>query len=60
MTPDTKLEFNGVKQPISEWALDYGIMPVVIIGRIRRGWNVEDAITTPMTLPYHGYRLTPA
>jgi hypothetical protein len=57
MTPATKLTFDGIEQPITEWALDYGIVPAVIIARLERGLSIEQAITTPMvTAP--GQRLT--
>lgn len=44
----TKLRFNGVTQPIEEWAADYGIPCKLIHSRLRRGWPVERAITEPM------------
>lgn len=48
MTPATVLEHDGIAQPIVEWALDYGITPAIIIGRLERGASIADAITTPM------------
>lgn len=42
------LTHDGITQPITEWALDYGIYPNVIADRLARGWSVERAITTPM------------
>ncbi len=48
MAPDTLLEHDGLKQPISEWALDYGITPWIIIARLERGMDVSLAITKPM------------
>lgn len=45
---DTNLTHDGITQPITEWALDYGIYPSVITDRLARGWSVERAITTPM------------
>lgn len=48
MTPATVLTYDGVTQPISEWALDYGILTAVIIARLERGLSVERAITKPM------------
>lgn len=48
MTPATNLTFDGIEQPITEWALDYGIAPAVIIARLERGLSNEQAITTPM------------
>ena len=42
------LTLDGTTQPITEWALDYGIYPAVIIDRLARGWTPERAVTTPM------------
>lgn len=57
MTPATILEHDGIKQPITEWALDYGITPSIIIGRLERGSNTADAITKPMHVGHHSQRL---
>lgn len=45
---DTMLTHDGITQPITEWALDYGIYPGVITDRLASGWTTERAITTPM------------
>ncbi|UWR59114.1 hypothetical protein [Phaeobacter inhibens] len=42
------LTFEGVTQSVTEWALDYGITPKTITQRLRYGWSVERAITTPV------------
>ncbi len=42
------LTFDGITQPIAEWALDYGIPADLIRDRLRKGWTVERAITAPM------------
>lgn len=57
MTPATILEHDGIKQPITEWALDYGITPGIIIGRLERGVTIADAINTPMKTGHRGQRL---
>lgn len=57
MTPATILEYDGISQPITEWALDYGITPAIIIGRLERGEAIANAITTPMQLGHRGQRL---
>ncbi|MDW9841316.1 hypothetical protein GOB05_15210 [Sinorhizobium meliloti] len=57
MTPATILEHDDIKQPILEWALDYGITPAIIIGRLERGMSIADAITTPMFVGHAGQRL---
>lgn len=57
MTPETILEHDGIQQPIMEWALDYGITPAIIIGRLERGMSIADAITLPMQTGFRGQRL---
>jgi hypothetical protein len=47
MTP-TMLTFDGTTQSVTEWALDYGITPHTISRRLRKGWSVGRAITTPI------------
>ncbi|MGK9053127.1 hypothetical protein [Neorhizobium petrolearium] len=57
MTPATILEHDGVRQSITEWALDYGITPAIIIARLERGMTMADAITMPMKVGFRGQRL---
>lgn len=57
MTPETILEHDGIQQPIIEWALDFGITPGIIIGRLQRGLSIADAITTPMKTGHQRQRL---
>ncbi|MCJ2876532.1 hypothetical protein JUM41_19980 [Rhizobium pusense] len=57
MTPATVLEHDGIKQPIKEWALDYGITPAIIIARLERGEPVAVAITKPMKTGFRGQKL---
>lgn len=57
MTPATILEHDGMKQPITDWALDYGITPAIIIARLERGMAIADAIIKPMKTGYRGQRL---
>jgi hypothetical protein len=57
MTPATIIEHDGIRQSITEWALDYGITPGIIIGRLGRGELVADAITMPMKVGHRGQRL---
>lgn len=52
------ITLNGTTQPITKWALDYGIPVKLIVARIESGWSEERAITEPMrvtagsTLPF--------
>jgi hypothetical protein len=48
MTRNDLLAHDGVTQPITEWALDYGITPELILSRLSRGMRVGLAITKPM------------
>ncbi|WP_457586096.1 hypothetical protein [Ensifer canadensis] len=57
MTPATILQHDGIKQPIIEWALDYGITPKILIGRLERGMTIANAITMPMKTGHRGQRL---
>ena len=57
MTSDTIIDHDGVQQTITEWALDYGLTPTIIIARIERGLSVASAITTPMMTGHKGQRL---
>lgn len=42
------LEAFGRKQTLSQWARDFSISPSVIGKRLRRGWDAERAISTPI------------
>lgn len=57
MTPATILEHDGTKQPVTEWALDYGLTPGIIIARLERGMSIADAITMPMKVGHLKQRL---
>lgn len=39
------IEFNGKRQTLAEWAEETGFYALTICDRLRRGWNVEDALT---------------
>ena len=42
------LTHDGITQPITEWAADYGIPCRTIRSRLAKKWSVERAITEPM------------
>lgn len=44
----TDLTHDGITQPITEWAADYGIPCRIIRSRLAKKWSVERAITEPM------------
>lgn len=41
------IEFNGKKQNLAEWSMETGIAYTTLFNRIKKGWSVEDALTTP-------------
>lgn len=42
------ITFDGICQPISAWAEQKGLPDYVLRSRIRRGWNLEKALLTPV------------
>jgi hypothetical protein len=42
------LEFNGEKKTVAQWAREVGINKDNIYDRLRLGWSVEKALTTPV------------
>lgn len=57
MTPNAMLAYDNMEQTITEWALDYGLTPGIIIARLERGMTTADAITTPMHVAHRCQRL---
>lgn len=57
MRPADEITFEGERKAITEWALDYGVTPGIIIARLERGDSVECAITTPMKVGHPGQQL---
>lgn len=45
------LEFNGEKHCVTEWAEILNVNPQRIFNRLRRGWSVKKALTTPHRYP---------
>lgn len=41
------LEMDGKRQTRKEWAREMGLSSLVIESRIKRGWSVKEALTTP-------------
>jgi len=39
------LDWHGETKSVSDWGREVGIQPATIIGRLKRGWSVEDALT---------------
>lgn len=44
------IEFNGVKKPLNYWEQKTGLSREIIYKRIRRGWEVKDALSKPKML----------
>jgi hypothetical protein len=47
-TNNRLLTLNGKTQPMSSWAEELGINKATLNTRIQRGWNDEEALTTPV------------
>lgn len=45
------LKFNGKVQCLAVWARELGIGEWALASRIRRGWSIERALTTPVNPP---------
>lgn len=41
------ITYNGRTMSVADWSRETGLSHSAILGRIRRGWNVEKALTTP-------------
>ena len=57
------IEYNGVKQGLMEWAENLGISYLCLEWRLKNGWTIEKAFTTPsrshiQTYEYNGETLT--
>lgn len=42
------IEYKGENTPVSDLCKEYGIVPAVFLLRIRAGWSIEKALTTPV------------
>lgn len=43
------LTYSGKTQCLTDWAKEYGIIRGAIEHRLKRGWSIEEALTTPVT-----------
>jgi hypothetical protein len=41
------LTYNGETHPLSEWAEKQGMTTITLWGRLKNGWSLEEALTTP-------------
>lgn len=49
------IEFNGKQLTVSGWAREIGIPKPTLFARLKKGWSIEDALTTP---PYKSPPIT--
>lgn len=47
-----RYEHNGKAQTLGEWAKEYGIKRLTILKRLRLGWTMEMALTTPVSFSH--------
>ncbi len=45
--PTRFLDFNGIRLSISGWSERLGVHRDMIVGRLKLGWSIEDALTKP-------------
>jgi hypothetical protein len=50
--PSRFLEHLGKRQSLSAWARELGLSKGAIFQRIKRGWTVERALSTPLGANY--------
>lgn len=53
------LKFNGKRQTVREWAEELDMRPNTLTMRLRIGWSVEKALTTPVQPPFGKHPKTP-
>lgn len=44
------IEIDGERKTLAEWVRDYeafGVTRQLVLGRLERGWDEEEAVTTP-------------
>jgi hypothetical protein len=44
------IEFKGVTMTVTEWAREVGIESKTLLYRVKNGWDIEVALTTPSTI----------
>ena len=54
----TYITYKGKTQSITAWANEYKISSGALCGRIKSGWDIEQALTTPLkeTVKRHEYK----
>ena len=49
-TRNVHLKFNGMRLTVSQWSREVGISRNALDLRLKRGWSVKEALTTPLGL----------
>lgn len=49
---NVRIEFDGRTQNLNQWCRELGISMGAMIHRIRAGWGIEEAFTTPSPSPH--------
>ena len=49
-TRNVHLKFNGMRLTVSQWSREVGISRNALGLRLKRGWSVKEALTTPLGL----------
>lgn len=42
------IDYNGEEKTISQWATEFNLTRTALYYRIKRGWDIEKALTTPL------------
>ncbi len=56
---NVKLEFNGLNLCLAEWGRRYGLAGETIAKRLKVGWTIADALTTPSRKAPKATRIIP-
>lgn len=48
MTRNVMIEYGGTTKTMSQWARHFGFKPSTLGARLRKGWPIEKALTTPV------------
>ena len=48
MTKNIIIKYNGEEKTISQWSTEFNLNRTALYYRIKRGWDIEKALTTPI------------
>lgn len=52
------IEYNGKKQSLEDWAKETGLTYPCLVWRLRNGWSIKQALTTPSARTPRKMRIT--